>query len=231
MSLTTFLRRLIYVAPLAALLLLGPSFLRAKDEAEKAEAPLYEADKDGKVEVFNGKDLTGFDANPKFWSVDKDAGEIVGKATENHDYDYLTTQKAVADFRLVLKIKLTPNKENSGVQVRSSRIGKVHMKGPQFDVGQGWWGHIYDEHGLALVTKTNGEKFVKIDDWNTYEIVCVGSRFMSALNGNKVQDFENDKLSKRGIIGIQLHAGGPQEVRLKDISLELNPKAELITVK
>ena len=35
----------------------------------------------------------------------------------------------------------------------------------------------------------------------------------------------------RGIIGLQVHSGGPTEVRFKDFKLELNPKFDLNTVK
>jgi hypothetical protein len=213
----------------AALLALCILCLAAKDESAKTEPPLFQAGPDGKVAVFNGKDFTGWTADPKFWKVEN--GEIVGSASENHDYSYATTTRAVGDFRLVVKIKLTPDKENSGIQVRSEMVGKNHMKGPQFDAGKGWWGHLYDEHGLALVTKKNGEEFVKPGEWNTYEIVCVGDKFLSAINGGQCVNLQNDKLSRRGIIGFQLHSGGPQEVRIKEIELELNPKPELKTLK
>src|ERR1041384_8087068 len=104
--------------------------LLAADETPK-DLPLFEGGPGGKVELFNGKDLSGWDKDADYWSVQD--GEIVAKATDKHPYSYLTTQKAVADFRLVLEIKLVPNTENSGVQFRSARIGKNEMKGMQAD--------------------------------------------------------------------------------------------------
>jgi hypothetical protein len=44
-------------------------------------------------------------------------------------------------------------------------------------------------------------------------------------------DLEDSKGPKQGVIAFQLHAGGPLEVRYKDFELEVNPKAELKTVK
>ena len=32
--------------------------------------------------------------------------------------------------------------------------------------------------------------------------------------------------AKRGIFALQLHSGGPMEVRFKDLKLELNPKLD-----
>jgi hypothetical protein len=41
----------------------------------------------------------------------------------------------------------------------------------------------------------------------------------------------DEKFDKMGVIGFQLHAGGPQEVRFRKLELELDPKFELKTVK
>ena len=41
------------------------------------------------------------------------------------------------------------------------------------------------------------------------------------INGNLCTDYTDDKLAKRGIIGLQLHSGGPLEVRFKDLKLEV----------
>ncbi|HEV8378830.1 MAG TPA: DUF1080 domain-containing protein, partial [Tepidisphaeraceae bacterium] len=108
--------------------------LIAADEKPK-DLPMVEPGES----IFNGKDLAGWDKDADYWSVSD--GEIVGKATEKHPYSYLTTKKSVADFRLIVEVKLVPNSENSGIQFRSARIGKNEMKGMQADVGKGWWGH------------------------------------------------------------------------------------------
>jgi hypothetical protein len=44
-------------------------------------------------------------------------------------------------------------------------------------------------------------------------------------------DFDDEKGATSGIFGLQVHAGGPTEVRFKDLKLELNPKPELTTLK
>jgi hypothetical protein len=38
-------------------------------------------------------------------------------------------------------------------------------------------------------------------------------------------------MAMKGRIGLQVHAGGPMEVRFRNFQLELNPKLELKTVK
>ena len=54
------------------------------------------------------------------------------------------------NFKLTLKVKLTPNAANSGIQFRSEPLPDGEMKGPQADIGAGWWGKLYEESGRGL---------------------------------------------------------------------------------
>lgn len=176
---------------------------------------------DNVKEFFNGKDLAGWDGDPNLWSVDK--GEIVGKSPGIKKNEFLKSHTEATDFRLTLKLKLTPNKENSGVQFRSEALPDGEVKGPQADIGAGWWGKLYEEHGRGLIWDRSGEKHVKVDDWNEYRIEAQGSRVRTYLNGQLCVDLEDDKISRRGIFALQIHSGGPMEVRFKDLKLEVLP--------
>jgi putative heme-binding domain-containing protein len=178
--------------------------------------------------LFNGKDLSNWDGDMSLWSIDN--GELVGRTTTGLKHnEFLKSKASFEDFRLVVKIKLTPNKENSGIQFRSEPEGQYEMKGLQADAGVGWWGKLYEENGRALLWDKPGDACVKADDWNTYEIVAVGGKVRTAINGIPCVDIDDPKISHRGILGLQMHAGGPMEVRFKDFHLELNPKFELLT--
>jgi putative membrane-bound dehydrogenase-like protein len=178
--------------------------------------------------LFNGKDLSNWEGDMSLWSVEN--GEIVGRtATGLKHNEFLKSKGSFEDFRLVVKIKLTPNKENSGIQFRSEPEGQYEMKGPQADAGAGWWGKLYEENGRALLWDKPGDSCIKPDDWNTYEIVAVGGKVRTAINGIRCVDIDDLKISRGGIFGLQMHAGGPLEVRFKDFQLELNPKFELLT--
>jgi putative membrane-bound dehydrogenase-like protein len=170
-------------------------------------------------DFFNGKDLTGWDGDPKLWKVED--GVIVGRSPGLKRNEFLRSQMTADDFRLTLKVKLVPDAGNSGVQFRSAFLPDGEMKGPQADVGAGWWGKLYDESGLGIVSDKSGEKFVKVDDWNDYEIVAQGSHVKTFLNGKPCVDLDDPRLSRSGIFGLQLHAGGALEVRFKDIKLEV----------
>ncbi len=168
----------------------------------------------------NAKDLTGWDGDPKLWSVDN--GEIVGKSPGIRKNEFLKSQMVATDFRLTLKVKLVPNRENSGVQFRSEVLPDGEMKGPQADVGLGWWGKLYEESGRGVLSDNKaGEKVVQVDDWNEYEIVAEGSRVRTWLNGRLCVDIDDAKMSRRGVFALQIHSGGAMEVRFKDVKLEV----------
>jgi hypothetical protein len=154
-------------------------------------------------------------------------GEIVGKSPGIKHNEFLKSQMIAEDFRLTLKVKLVPNKENSGVQFRSDALPNGEVRGPQADVGLGWWGKLYEENGRGVLWDRSGEKHVKPDDWNEYEIVAEGSRVKTWINGQPCVDLDDKQLSRRGLFALQIHSGGPMEVRFKDIKLEvLTPKRE-----
>jgi hypothetical protein len=132
-----------------------------------------------------------------------------------------------------LKVKLagTEGFVNAGIQVRSQRITNppYEMSGYQADVGEGWWGSLYDESRrnkvLAAADKELIKRILKPNDWNDYEIRCEGKRLRLAINGEQTVDYtEPDAaIPQHGIIGLQVHGGGKAEVAYKDITIEILP--------
>jgi putative membrane-bound dehydrogenase-like protein len=178
---------------------------------------------------FNGKDLAGWEGDMSLWKVEN--GEIVGHTAAGIKHnEFLKNKMDLEDFRLVVKIKLVPDGANSGIQFRSEKFGEYEMKGPQADVGAGWWGKLYEENGRAILSDKSGEPYLKKEDWNTYEVLAVGSKIRTAINGHVCVDLDDPKISRHGMIGLQVHSGGPTDVRFKEFQLELNPKFELSTV-
>jgi putative heme-binding domain-containing protein len=185
------------------------------------------------VQLFNGKDLSDWEGDAAVWSVDQ--GEIVGKGALKRN-SFLFHKKEYSDFRLTAEIKLVPNAGNSGFQIRSVPIEGGEARGPQADVGAGWWGKLYEESARGILypakgQEFDGDKFVKKDDWNVYEIVAVGIKIRTAINGNLCTDLDDPKIALKGRFGLQVHSGGMMEVRFRNFKLELNPKFELKTLK
>ncbi|WP_152051280.1 PVC-type heme-binding CxxCH protein [Tautonia marina] len=168
--------------------------------------------------IFNGEDLTGWVGNPALWSVEN--GEIVGKTDGLRRNEFLRSELVAGDFRLTLEVKLTPNAENSGIQFRSEPLPEGEVKGYQADIGAGWWGKLYEEHGRGLLWDTPGDAHVKLGEWNTYEIIARGSKITTSINGKPCVDLDDPEGSRRGIFALQLHSGGPMEVRFRNLVLE-----------
>ena len=189
--------------------------------ASPRQVPLR-ATPDNVQTFFNGKDLTGWDGNPKLWKVEE--GEVVGKSPGLKRNEFLIGHLLVGDFRLTCQVKLTPNAGNSGIQFRSEALPGGEVKGYQADIGAGWWGKLYEENGRGILAKDGGEVHVKPGAWNRYEVVAVGSRIRLSINGKLCADIDDPPGARRGIFALQLHSGGPFEVRFKDLKLELNPR-------
>ena len=176
--------------------------------------------------LFDGKSLEGWEGNLKWFRVEQ--GAIVGGNLEHAipNNEFLCTKKEYGDFELRLKFKVTGEKVNAGIQIRSRRIPDHHeMIGYQADIGEGYWGALYDESRrrkvLAAPEREAIAKVLKRDGWNDYVIRCQGRRIQLWVNGLQTVDYteSDEQIEQRGLIGLQIHSGPPSEVRYKDISI------------
>jgi HEAT repeat protein len=212
----------------------------------------------GEQNLFNGKDLTGWDYNPKggWWHVED--GVLTAESTAEKPCkkgSYLIWKggqprnfELTADFRL-------SEKANSGIQFRTEARPNWNTYGYQADMsGNGnLVGFVY-QHGRGLVgargTKVNisaagkikvqqiGDKdelhkHYKKTEWNKYRIVCSGPDITLYVNGVLMcQVTDNDTTARKGgIIALQMHAGPPMKIQFKNIVLkDINREPGLIAV-
>ncbi|HEX3314032.1 MAG TPA: family 16 glycoside hydrolase, partial [Gemmataceae bacterium] len=177
------------------------------------------ATKENAKDFFDGKSLAGWDDDAKLWHVEN--GELVGKSPGIARNEFLRSHMTAGDFRLTLKVKLVPDAGNSGVQFRSERLQGSEMKGPQADIGAGWWGKLYEENNRGLIFSKPGDQHVKKNDWNDYEIIARGPMVKTYLNGHLCVDLTDPEIARRGIFALQIHSGPAMEVRYKDLRLEV----------
>jgi len=178
---------------------------------------------------FTGNDLNAWSTSqPKYWSVK--GGTIVGhSAAKVPKNEFLWSDVTVKDFYLSVDVKLTPDNRNAGIQFRSKKTNAAGQAlGYQADVGAGVWGKLYHEHGRGKLDWNNrAAKAVNRGEWNRYEILAVGHRIWSAINGTLCVAIDDPKGELAGDIAFQLHAGPAQTVLYRPVKLIHNPKLAL----
>lgn len=179
--------------------------------------------------LFNGTDLSGWEGNGAVFRVSEGAitGGSLDKPLANNEF--LASEREFGDFELRLQFKITgdPKQANAGVQIRSQRVPNHHeMVGYQADIGQHYWGCLYDESRRNKILQAPDEatrrKAVKEGEWNEYRIRCEGPRIRLWLNGVQTVDYTEDDpaIPLRGRIGLQVHSGPPMMIQYKEIVIE-----------
>jgi len=175
--------------------------------------------------LFNGANLEGWDVDTKeLWSV-RD-GMIVGSSPGLKYNDFLRTRRNYKDFTLKLKFRLIDGKGNSGVQFRSKPVpGSHEVSGYQADIGQQYWGCLYDEsRRKKVLVQASAESLAGLDKsgWNEYVITARGNHITLELNGKKTVDYTEQEpgIEQTGFIALQVHGGPPMQVQFKDIEIK-----------
>jgi hypothetical protein len=170
--------------------------------------------------AFDGKGLIGWEGLMEYWKVE--GGAIIGSTPKALDVStFLCTKARYRDFELSFQVKLDGGKGNSGVQIRSEIANVIGftVKGPQCDIGAGFWGCLYGEQFggmMSAAPKDLVDRVVKKDDFNDYHIRCVGKRVTIKLNGMTTVNEEFANLPDDGIIALQLHNEVPMTVTFKN---------------
>jgi len=119
----------------------------------------------GYQQIFDGKSLTGWDADPAFWRVEN--GAIVGETKADHQPKQnifcIWRGGSPADFEFKAQYRMTGG--NSGIQYRSIErpdVAKWVMQGYQADIDaeQTYTGQVYEERGAAALDARQKDRIV-----------------------------------------------------------------------
>lgn len=183
-------------------------------QAEPSQVLLDDVGEKGFESIFNGRDLTGWDGNPKLWSV-RD-GAITGQTTKENPAPGNTflvwTNGTVADFELRCSFKLVPGDQagfaNSGIQYRSRIFEPKNwvVGGYQADMEAGptYTGILYEERIRGIMAQ-RGEKVVYTKEGKKDVVGSVGNaaeiqasikqrdwnRYVIIARGNHLQQWVN----------------------------------------
>ncbi|HUX56478.1 MAG TPA: DUF1080 domain-containing protein [Bacteroidales bacterium] len=147
---------------------------------------------------------------------------IVGTTVLNSPNSFLCSKENYGDFILEFDTWFDP-KMNSGVQIRSeSRSdymdGRVHGYQVELDPSvRAWSGGIYDEarRGWLYTLDNNpeGQKALKVGDWNHYRVEAIGNSIRTWINGIPCADLI-DGLTPTGFIALQVHSIGGDSTKV-----------------
>lgn len=178
------------------------------------------AEEGGWTTLFNGKDLSGWEAPQaeSFWKVSN--GVLVGENDPLLKGSILNTTNDYKDFVIELQARWE-GEIDSGIMLRKpmlqmqmgvSRSLKKDLTGSFYTGGT----ERYPDAGQAK----NWEKHFKQGDWNTYRLQAKGDTFTVWLNGEKVTEYTNPKYPEAGPIGLQVHPGLKMKVEFRDIRVK-----------
>jgi hypothetical protein len=186
--------------------------------------------KDGWVQLFNGKDLTGWKVYPMGtgkWKVEE--GILIGSGEASHLFSERGDYK---DFHYRVECMIN-DKGNSGQYFRT-----------KFEKGfpRGWEAQINATHGdriktgslypdyrhpeLRKVTELHVLKAPhKPDEWFTQEVICKGPKITILVNGKKTVEWTDPKdRFKEGHFALQQHDPGSvvkfRKVEVKELPAE-----------
>ena len=174
-------------------------------------------------DLFNGKDLTGWENNgTELWYVNED-GLMVCESGPDKAYGYLATREYYNDFDLTVEFKQLAN-GNSGIFFRSFVEPPVKVHGWQCEVAPKGndSGGIYESYGRGWLAQIPDEKenILKEGEWNTMRLRVEGDHVQTWLNGEPMVDLTDEKIGDaQGRIALQIHDGGGIKVLWKNLKI------------
>ncbi|MDF1656666.1 MAG: DUF1080 domain-containing protein [Verrucomicrobiales bacterium] len=194
------------------------------------------------IQLFNGKDLTGWTNPYEHGEATVVDGEIHLAADKKF---FLVSEESFTDFELTVDIHLPEGKANSGVMFRANvEPGKVFGYQAECDGSdRRWSGGLYDEGRRKWLWPSNSgnttdEKFLaheeeskahfakpevrdalKRNDWNTYKITCKGDSIRIEVNGIVTTEIKDD-MDSAGPVGIQHHGEKGAIYRFRNITIK-----------
>lgn len=205
--------------------------------------------------LFNGKDLTGWDGDPKLWKVQDGliTGTCTGPESPVNNSFLIWKGGAVKDFELRATVRVTGD-NNSGIQYRSRALpeaGPWGITGYQIDIHPAveHTGMTYEEKGRGIfglngkdvVLDPEGNRWlvaehdpVKVDvsQWNEYAVIARGNHLVHKINGQTTSELTDCDAKGRaldGLLAIQLHRGNANTVQIKDLRLKVLEAAPVLS--
>jgi hypothetical protein len=215
---------------------------------EASAAVTVKPGQDGLVRLFNGRNLSGWAGDAKYWSVQD--GAITGVTDGTLKMNRFLTWKGstIRNFDLRVKVRISEG-GNSGIQYRGTSrpdLGLDVVTGYQCDVVANkaqYNGMLYEEKGRRILSHT-GEKVIvdsegqpwvvgqfpvkefAPNEWHEYRVRVRGNHHQHWIDDHPTADlidFDEAGRALEGVLGMQVHVGPKMKVQYKDFRIKHLP--------
>jgi hypothetical protein len=178
-------------------------------------ATLVQAQEPRLKKIFNGKNLKGWKvpANNVWWSASK--GVLFVKSTAEKKGSNLWTEKSYTNFIIQADFLMGDGTVDSGFFLRSEE-DQVQI-GISGSLKRDMTGSPYIPKLRYPVEAKGVKEILKLKEWNTMKIKCVGKTYTVWLNGVEVMTYTSENIPASGPIGIQLHPGNEMSISYRNI--------------
>ena len=190
-------------------------------------AAAWAADAEGFKPLFDGKTFDGWEGSQEVFRIED--GAIVGGSLKKPCRKRVPLHQArIRRLRVAAEVQAA----GQGRQRRRADPQPAHAQEPRNDAAtRPTWATAT---GAASTTSRGGTRCwparrppiaarrVKRDDWNEYVIRCEGRRIQLWINGQQTVDYTepDESIPQSGLIGLQIHGGGPSEAWYKDVAIK-----------
>ena len=201
-----------------------------------------DTESEGWVQLFNGKDLTGWKTHPDQpgqWAVD--GGVLIGSAVPSYLY---SEGGQFADFHLRIEARIN-NGGDSGIYLRTpfaTRPGRgtdlrpaggyevEFHENPTYLVKTGSVWDADTSGGPKVLWVNNQPSLTRPDEWFTLEIIATGNHFVTKVNGTQTADCRDPRNHfDSGHIALQVFSPLTivqfRKIQIKELPANTKPEA------
>ncbi len=207
------------------------------------------------ISIFNGRDLSEWNGDEKFWKVQDGAIVAIGGTSKEKRPEAIFWRGGmVQDFELRLSFKLESG--NSGVYFRAKRLEGHEVGGYQFEIAGDNTGSLLETGSdrfrrepcrrgfvtTAAAVESKGKLIDKLtvekplasvgtfhsSQWNEVIIIAQGNHVTHKLNGREVIETtdEYEQRPRSGMVALEVYGARPTTARFRDIRLKRLPPSE-----
>jgi len=190
----------------------------------------------GWVQLFNGKDLTGWEGLTGLWKIkgEDEIGSTSG-ADGTPPSSFLVSKRSFKDFEIRYQVRLKGEKGSGGLQIRSNLVDRktFDVNGPRVIIQRGFWSYVFVAYKEGLIGRFLARapdeivtRTVKPLGFNEFHVRCVGKHLTVKVNGETTIDGDFPDLADEGVVALLVESGNPLEVTFRNVEIKELPPAE-----